>query len=426
MKYGWEIQQNFLNQNMNKKIFIGLSDIASFIDDWDYGFKANGLETTKWSLHYQAAIQNSKLDFVIQKKLDKVGYFKPGRISVRFKPWYDKKVRAYYLRKMIKQCDVFVFIWNSFNADYSDYQILKKHGKKIITIFVGDDVRWEPAMRQEFEKLNFAPIEYEKYDYSTISLNQKLLFLRNVEKYSDIILGQPNIMQLALRDYQNLHIPIIAKDYNEKKEQRARPLIVHAPTSLGKGTRFIEPIIERLKNEGFDFEYQRIENIPREKALEIYNNADIIIDQLLTPGGGKLAHECLAMGKVVLTFMAYENYNQKKPSDAPLVDVSAENLYAELTRLIPNLKLRNEIAANGRLYIEKYHNPKKIVADLLNMLQQNNDFSESEFKPTFFRENFIPESPEALRIYNSWTDTVKECNWYKNNIVPGERAGLLF
>jgi len=408
------------------KVFIGLSDVASFIDDWDIGFKANGFETIKWSLLYQAPIQNSKLDFVIQKKLDKVGYFKPGRISVKFKPWYDKKVRAYYLRKMIKQCDIFVFIWNSFNADYSDYQILKKHGKKIITIFVGDDVRWEPSMRQEFMKAGLPVFEYNEYDFSPAGLSCRLKFLRTVEKYSDIILGQPNIMQLALRDYQNLHIPIIAKDYIEKSEQRLRPIIVHAPTSVGKGTRFIEPIIERLKNEGFDFEYQRIQNIHREKALEIYNNADIIIDQIQLPGGGKLAYECLAMGKVVLTHMAFKSYDQKKPSDTPLVDVRAENLYDELTRLIPNLKLRNEIAANGRLYIEKHHDPIKIVADLLKMLEQNKDFSESEFKPTFFREDFIPESKEALVEYNKWNQYVADCDWYKKNIVRGERAGLLF
>jgi hypothetical protein len=408
------------------KVFIGLSDIASFINDWDYGFKSNGLETIKGSLHYQAQIQNSKLDFVIQKKMDKVGFFRPGRISVRFKPWYDKKVRAYYLRKMIKQCDIFVFIWNSFNSDYSDYQILKKHGKKIITIFVGDDVRWEPSMRQEFINAGLPIFEYKDYDYSKNSLIARLKLLRTAEEYSDIILGQPNYMQLALRDYENLNIPIIANDYIEKKAQRLRPIILHAPTSLGKGTKEVEIVIQRLKREGFDFEYKRIENVPREKALEVYSDADIIIDQIQLPGGGKLAHECLAMGKIVLSHMAHNKYNQKKPIDSPIVDVRAENLYEELTCLIPNLNLRNEIASQGRIYIEKYHDPIIIVSEILRKLNNIEDFSDSKIKPTFFREYFIPESEEALFIYNSWTVKLKDCIWYKKNIVPGSRAGLFF
>ena len=408
------------------KVFIGLSDIASFIDDWDYGFKENGFETIKGSLYYQTPIQNSKLDYIIQKKLDKVVYFKPGRISEKFKPWWDKKVRDSYLRKMMAQCDIFVFIWSSFYADFSDYEILKKHGKKIITIFVGDEVRWEPAMKQEFISAKLPVFEYKDYDYSINSLRSRLNLLRTAEKYSDIILSQPNIMQLALRNYQNLHIPIVVKDYLENKVQRLKPIIIHAPTSIGKGTKEIELVIEKLRNEGFDFEYQRVQNVPREKALSMYNNGDIIIDQIQLPGGGKLAQECLAMGKVVLTHMAYKSYNQKKPIDSPLIDVTAENLYNELVKLIPNIELRTQIAAEGRAYVEKYHDPKNIVNDVLKMLNGNVSNSQSEFQPTFFRHFFIPESKESIDEYNKWNQYVSECDWYKKNIQGGERSNLLF
>jgi virulence-associated protein VapD len=408
------------------KVFIGLSDIASFIDDWNYGFKENGFKTIKGSLYYQTAIQNSHLDFIIQKKLDKVGYFKPGRISEKFKPWWDKKVRSYYLKKMMAQCDVFVFIWNSFSADFSDYEILKNNGKKIITVFVGDEVRWEPAMKQEFINANLPVFEYKDYDYSINSLNSRLKLLRTAEKYSDIILSQPNIMQLALRNYHNLHIPIVSDDYIEIKEQRLTPIIIHAPTSIGKGTKEIELVIERLKNEGFDFIYQCVQNVPREQALSMYKNADMIIDQIQLPGGGKLAQECLAMGKVVLTHMAYQSYNQKKPIDSPIIDVTAKNLYNELIKLIPDLELRTLIAAKGRAYVQKYHDPKKIVNEVLNMLKENKGNSHSEFKPTFFRETFIPESSIALMEYNKWNQYVSDCDWYKKSVMHGERAGLLF
>ena len=50
-----------------KKAFIGLSDIASVIDNWGAGFEENNIKTLKGSMYYQHPIQNSKLHFVIEK-----------------------------------------------------------------------------------------------------------------------------------------------------------------------------------------------------------------------------------------------------------------------------------------------------------------------------------------------------------------------
>ena len=80
-----------------KKAFIGLSDIASVIDNWGAGFEENNIKTLKGSMYYQHPIQNSKLHFVIEKY--QIGYFRPGRISVRLKPWLDRLVVDYYFRK---------------------------------------------------------------------------------------------------------------------------------------------------------------------------------------------------------------------------------------------------------------------------------------------------------------------------------------
>jgi len=410
---------------MSKKVFIGLSDIASFIDDWGAGFKENNIRTLKGSVSLQMPVQNSKLDFVIQRVQDKIGYFKPRRISVRLKPWWNKKVEAYFFEKAVKECDIFIFIWQSFKQDFSDYKYLKEKKKKIITIFVGDDVRWFEAAKQEFNLVNLPQIEYEDYDYTPIALTKKLMCLRTAEKYSDIILSQPNHSQLSLRPYNNISLPIIAENYSENSRQRSIPILVHAPTSVGKGTNLIEPVIEQLKKDGLVFEYKRIENMPRKMALEVYRNADIIIDQLLTPGGGKFSHEGLALGKVVLTLMAYDRYDQKKPKECPIVDVNGDNLYNVLKQLIPDQPKRANIASKGRPYIEAFHNPKQIVADLLVQLD-NLDNHSPDFLPVFFRERFQSESPEATKVYNEWTSTVRNCDWYKRSITPGERAGLIF
>lgn len=410
-----------------KKVFIGLVDIASFIDDWAEGFKQNNIETLKGTILYQAPIQNSRLDFIIQKAQDKVEYFKPGRISIKLKPWWNKKVKDYYFQKAVKECDIFLFIWSSFENDFSDYKYLKEHGKKIITIFVGSDIRWPYAMKQDFKDNNLPVVEdyyYDHADYSIKDLERCLRYLRIAEKYSDIILAHPNYMQLALRKYYNLNIPIITNQIEHKPEQRKVPLIVHAPTSKIKGTKFIEDVINRLSKEGVSFQYKRIQNIPREEALKVYLNADIILDQLLLPGGGKLAHECLAMGKIVCTLMGYDSYDQKKTDDCPMVDVTPETLYDVLKSLILDHNTRIELAKKGRPFVEKYHNPKIITKNVMDLLAASTE--STDFEPTSFRNTFIPESKEAEKIYNKWNDFVKDCDWYKKEIEPGNRAGLNF
>lgn len=412
-----------MKSGSKRKVFLGLSDIAGFIEDWDYGFKMNGYETLKGSYDYQSPYQNSRLDFVIKKYQDKIGYFKPGRVSTRLKPWWDNRVKEYFFRKAIKECDIFVFFWNSFSVDGTEFEILKKKNKKIITLFVGDEVRWQPAMEQEFLASKLPVIEYENYDYSVNGLNKKLSYLRKAELFSDVVLSPRNSAQLALRPYKNILIPIIAERYTCVQTQNEVPIVVHAPTSVGKGTQYVEAAIERLKQEKINFIYKKVQNTPLKEALRIYESADIIVDQLLTPGGGKLAHEGLAMGKVVLTLVESQRYDQKKPVDMPFIDVRAETIYEKLKEVILNNELRKEIASKGRPYILKYHDPKKIIEDVIKRL---NHETEDDFYPNFFREEYIPESKESINVYNKWNAYVKDCDWYKRYVKPGERSGLIF
>jgi hypothetical protein len=322
----------------------------------------------------------------------------------------------------LRQCDVFIFIWSSFKADFSDYKILKRKGKKIITMFVGSEVRWVDGLNQELSGFG-GKLEINE---TKEKLKRNLLALRVAEKYSNVILGQPNFMQLALRPYSNLFIPIKLEEFKHNPIQRKVPVIIHAPTNAEiKGSKYIEYVIKRLKEDGVEFEYKRLEKVPRAEALSIYLESDIVVDQLLFPGGGKLTHECLAMGKVVLAYMNYEGYDQKKPKDCPIIDVDTENLYEVLKATIIDFELRDAVANKGRNYIKKYHNPKVIFQQTLALLENNSNQEKLEFTPNFFREQFIPES-ENLVVYNKWNEYVKDCDWYKKNIPSGEREGLIF
>lgn len=405
----------------NNKVFIGLQDIASFIGDWSFGAEKSGSKVMSAVTAVNNVVTNSEIEYNFSKmKRYKFRGVRPRKLQERLQEYFSPKERVF--RKSLRKCDVFIFICSSFKSDFSDYKTLKSKGKKIITIFVGSEVRWVAALNQELSSFEG---KLEVNDTKE-KLKRKLLALRMAEKYSDIILGQPNYMQLAIKPYNNVFIPINLEEFKHNPIQRKIPVIIHAPTNPEiKGSKYIEDVIKRLKDDGVEFEYKRLEKVPRAEALSIYLESDIVVDQFLLPGGGKLTHECLAMGKVVLAYMNYEGYDQQKPKDCPVVDVNTENLYEVLKATIIDIELRDVVANKGRNYIKKYHNPKVIFQQTLALLENNSNQEKSDFTPNFFREQFIPES-ENLVVYNKWNEYVKDCDWYKKNIPSGEREGLIF
>jgi hypothetical protein len=270
-------------------------------------------------------------------------------------------------------------------------------------------------------------MEYDKsYDYSAKALNARLTYLRLAEKYSDFIFSRLDQAQLQLRPYYRWNMMVPIKKFKNNPEQRKeKPVVAHAPSNRAiKGTRLVLDAFDRLKKEGISFEPLLIENVPNQKAIEMYSDADIVIDQLFCPGTGKLATEALACGSIVMGHMAYNKYPQKNPADCPIIDVNPDNLYQELKELILNYEFRKEHALKSRPYVEKHLDVKSFCEKVISLV--NKEKIEFDYTPTFFRNNFIPESGESIEIYNNWNLVVKNCNWYKQFVKPGERAGLVF
>jgi glycosyltransferase involved in cell wall biosynthesis len=431
---------------MKNKILIGLVDIASFLFDFQKGFQNLGIEST-------TCVHSKNLNIIVKNVVDinlAEFYKKPtqkylkkvskllgrisGRVQASINAYIEKRdaenIQKYTRKKfqeILNNHDIFVFIWNSFLPAFSDLKKIKEQGKKIVCICVGDDIRYYQSMKQDFESFGIPIIDYgEMLPRLTTKeyLNNNQCRLRTYEKYADIVLSRPEQSQLALRPYYQIFAPISLENTPHNPTQRKEhPLLVHAPSfASGKGTKYVLEVIERLKKDGLDFSFELIQNVPNHEIIYKCANADILIDQLLTPGGGKLMLEGLSVGTVVCSFMGYDTYIQAIPKDCPVIDVNTETLYEILKSLILDHKKRQEIASKGRAYVEKYHEASVVCKQILDLLENK---SKPEHFPTFFREKYIPE-PENIAIYNQWTDFVKDCDWYQEYVPSGKRDGLIF
>lgn len=409
------------------KAFVGFVDIASLIGEYAQGFLANKIPTTTCIFGKTHVAQGSSVDFDLSMyPAYKYKWVRPFRAQLYFRDKFNF-VKNKIFKSALSECDVFLFIDNTFYGDNSDLVKIKKAGKKIVSILTGDDCRWYGAMKQEFERYGMQAVDYpEEYDLSLRSMEGRLRYLRVCEKYADIIFSLPNQAQLALRPYHAWRLPIDTKRFKINTKQHAIPTIVHAPSSRAfKGTKYILSAIERLKSEGIAFQFEMVENLPNEEALIRYYESDIIVSQVMCPSGGRLALEGLAMGKVVLSKMGFDNgYDEKFPDPCPIVDVSPQTIYDRLKEVILDLSFREKRALEGPKYIDQYFSCEKVVKNIVALLKE--PLATPDFYPSFFKKNFVPENEEAAIIYNRWNSFVRDCDWYRGNIENHKRAGLIF
>lgn len=371
-------------------------------------------------------VGDNYLPILFQKLIISKGYI--GRISnflVRYiRPFFIRKI----INNLIDECDLFIFLSSSFYQNFKDLEKIKNKNKKIVFIFCGDDARWYFSMEQDFNAHGLVPISYEKdYSYSTRALNFRLKAIRYAEKYADFIFSKREQSQLQIRPFFHFPMTVFYEDFPKNIiHQREIPIVLHAPTSPNiKGTKYVLDAFEELKKEGIPFQPILLTNFPNDQILNKIADADIVIDQLLIPGGGRLSTEALSMGKVVLSNMSYNIYNQGiNLNDCPIIDVSPSTIYETLKKLILDVNSRILISKKGKLYVEKYLDTLTLAKKIDSLVKTNNLLP--DYYPSFFLEKFIPESRNALKLYKKWTNFVKNENWFISSIQRINNSKIFF
>lgn len=147
---------------------------------------------------------------------------------------------------------------------------------------------------------------------------------------------------------------------------RARPLIVHAPSSRRrKGTEHVLAAVE-----GLDADLELVEGLHHDEALERYRAADVVVDQLNAGWYGLFAIEAMALGKPVVTFLRDEPVRlteQAFGTRVPIVSASADTLREALRPLVADAARRRELGAASRAYVERVHDLERVTDRLLDL-----------------------------------------------------------
>ncbi len=146
--------------------------------------------------------------------------------------------------------------------------------------------------------------------------------------------------------------------------------VVHASTHAEvKGTQQIVTAVEKLKKK-YDFNFWLVAGMRHDKAMELYQKADIIISQLNLDSYGVFAIEGMAMGKVVLGRLSNKMQNTY-PELPPIIPVEPDSIGFVLDNILRWApEERQRCGRNGREYVEKYHSPDVVMPKLLEVYEK--------------------------------------------------------
>jgi hypothetical protein len=252
-------------------------------------------------------------------------------------------------------------------------KLLRRINKPGVVQWMGSDIRVPEidfAFNPYYRKIFSEGYEYKVESAARSRANQLFFAELGFFPLEFIGMGQYIDKQLfpdTFRTWQSVYLAAYQPRY--PLADKTKPLVVHSPSApIAKGTKYVLRAVENLKSR-YDFDFVLVQNMEREKALEIMGECDIYIDQLILGAHGYAAVEAMAFGKPVICYINSE-IGRDYPQDLPIVNANPETITEVMEKLIGSAESRRKIGMESRKYAEKYHDANKIARDLVKVYEK--------------------------------------------------------
>jgi len=247
--------------------------------------------------------------------------------------------------KWLKEFDLFHYNKSPYLPRGLDIRLLQKNSKHFVVEFWGSDIRLK-----DIEKKRNPFFVSDNAD----NQKRKLARLRFWSENTDEVIFSDHSADVFLNPFfKKIHV------VGQRKAT--------------KGTSYIKRAVEELKKAGLDFEYIEVFGVSHIKAMQMYSQADIIVDQLIAGSHGVFACEAMALGKPVICYILDELI-PTYPVGFPIVNANPNTIEEVLEELICSPEKRYEIGVKGREYAEKVHDIRVVARKLKEIYQQKMSF----------------------------------------------------
>ncbi len=240
------------------------------------------------------------------------------------------------LARHLPKTDVFHFYFGqTLVPKFLQFPILKAARKKCVMHYLGDDIRGKTRAELAYGK---------KADREIVGSYAATRWV------PDAVVVPPG---LDLTEYRPVE-PV----------ERERPLVVHAPSNLEKkGTRFVIEACEQLP-----VDLDVVHGVQHDEAVERFERADIVVDQMHYLWHGVFAIEAMALGKPVVTHLDETAVRQTEEAfgvEVPIVSAGPNDLVEKLRPLVESFEERKRLGAAARAYVERVHDIDKLAGRLI-------------------------------------------------------------
>lgn len=279
---------------------------------------------------------------------------KTGLVARDRRSWRDL---ADFWPILFKNSVFYFFYGRSLLPRLVDLPILRLCRKKVCVHFRGSDIRC--SSQNNYSRDRFLGLDYPR---PPLQRPHQRKALETWRRYADhIFVSTPDLLQIV----PEATVVPQCIDLNEWAPTRPRPntenvRVVHAPSSGRKGTEFVVAAVNSLRDAGHNVELKIAQKLPRAEVKQLFQTADIGIDQLYEGWYGNVSVELMACGKPTLAYISPE-LNDYDP-DLPIVRVTPATLARELESLIVDPQRRQSIGERSREYVEQVHALPEIVS----------------------------------------------------------------
>jgi glycosyltransferase involved in cell wall biosynthesis len=252
-----------------------------------------------------------------------------------------------------------------------DLRLLARSGKAIFVTFQGNDARQrEVALRYPLDD----SLEAVRGLYTAESDRNKRRRIARFDRYADGIYAlNPDLLRVLperARFLPYAHVDPRNWEPAAPAGSGGRLTVLHAPTNREiKGTRFVLDAVSRLQTEGVDFDFRLVEGMTQLEVKALYQQADLVVDQLLLWGYGGLAVEAMALGRPVIAHLREDDLAFLPPemhAEIPVISAEPATIYAVLKELLTTRRGElAEIGRRSRAYVSRWHDPKRIAEEVV-------------------------------------------------------------
>ena len=292
--------------------------------------------------------------------------------------------------KLRNEFDVFHFNFGSSLFEIPKYGIysaelpLYPKSAKLFVTYNGCDARQKyPTMERTSISACHNPLCYGGMCNSGEQDRIRRKKIAKFARYADHIFAVNPDLLWFLPAEKSSFLPYTVANWFEETDRpalfaREKLRIVHAPTNREcKGSEIILNSLRKIEK-AFpdDIEIVLVEGKSHSEALEIYREADLIVDQILVGWYGGLAVEVMRMGKPVAVYIREEDLHFIPPAmredlDDAFIRIQPDSIDEVLGRFVSDRKALREKAENAYQYVHKWHDPLKIALQVREYYEGN-------------------------------------------------------